>query len=95
MAEQTPVLAMLKSFLDVNNNSLYRFARYDPNSLRFWVAAVSMQLARIYGNDSQYLAAFPLITENLPKAEVGRLNRALTVDRFLDSGSRRLLSFAL
>ncbi len=56
MAEQTPVLAMLKSFLDVNNNSLYRFARYDPNSLRFWVAAVSMQLARIYGNDSQYLA---------------------------------------
>ncbi len=70
MAEQTPVLAMLKSFLDVNNNSLYRFARYDPNSLRFWVAAVSMQLARIYGNDSQYLAAFPLITENLPKAEV-------------------------
>jgi hypothetical protein len=28
-------------------------------------------------------------------SDLGRLNRALTVDRFLDSGSRHLLSFAL
>ena len=37
------------------------------------------------------LALQPRVARRL----VGRLNRALTVDRFLDSGSRHLLSFAL
>jgi hypothetical protein len=74
MAEQpnepTPILVLLRAFQDTENNSLTRFASTELKPLRFWVVAVRAQLERIYGRNSQYLTAFPVIPENLSNAEV-------------------------
>jgi predicted nucleotide-binding protein len=74
MAEQTtgstPLLEVLRGYLDAEKNSLSYFARREPGGLYSWVTSVRTLLARIYGTDSECLAAFPAMSGLPQKAEV-------------------------
>ena len=56
---------------------------------------LNQYLGNIYDYQNLGKLAYRRATDAIEEFELGRLNRALTVDRFLDAGSRRLLSFAL
>jgi hypothetical protein len=74
MAEQTtgsmPVLVMLRGYLDTDKNAFGRFASTESGAFHGWILAVRGQLERIYGTNSEHLAAFPAMSQIVPKSVV-------------------------
>ena len=74
MAEQSTgsasILEMLRRYLNPEGHPINRFARIDPGPLHGWVQVVRAQLEKIYGKNSEALAAFPVMSELTQKAEV-------------------------
>src|SRR5207249_3654040 len=61
------ILATLRALRD---HPWTKHPNFNSNTLRFWVLMVRAHLEKIYGNNSPYLAAFPVIPPYFPEAVV-------------------------
>jgi hypothetical protein len=68
--ESSPVLDFLRGLIDTQKNSFAKAASREPTPLRMWVYTIRSQLERIYGKNSHYLNAFPMLSEDPPRAQV-------------------------
>ena len=78
MAEQSSESSVLEILRAAPEHAMLKTPTLTRHVLHFWVLMVRNQLGRIYGNDSQYLAGFPVVPDNLPDTVIrATLNQRL------------------
>lgn len=70
MADQPETMPLLTTLRAFREHPLTKYPNSNSNSLRFWVLMVRAHLGKIYGDNSPYLNAFPVIPPYFPESAV-------------------------